>query len=110
MYYESLMEKLLDENNDEIIELQAEGGDNVKFEQVAVVNYEGNPYAILRPLSMREDQVAIFKLNPEDEDAIEVVVDEKIADDVLAVFQEEIDNYSEEDEEENHGGGNNNAK
>ena len=109
MYYESLMEKLLDEDNDEIIELKAEGGENVKFEQVAVVNYEGNPYAILRPLTMREDQVAIFKLDPEDEDAIEIVADEKVADAVLAVFQEEIDNYSEEDEED-YEGGNNNAK
>lgn len=96
MVYESLMEKLLDENNDEVIELQPDGGEVVKFEQIGVVVYEENLYAILHPVqdTLADDQVVVFKLNPDDEESMELVVDEKIAANVLEVYNN--DDYEEE--------------
>ena len=96
MYYESLLEKLLDENNDEIIELQPDGGEKVKFEQIAVVRYETKLYAILRPLELKEEQVVGFRLDEDDEENLELVTDENIAKKVLEVYENDND---EEDEE-----------
>ncbi len=95
MFYESVLEKLLDENNTDIIELQPEGGEKVKFEQIAVVRYDSKPYAILRPLELKEEQVVVFLLNEDDEESLELVTDENIAKKVLEVYA----NDDEEDEE-----------
>lgn len=93
MVYESLMEKLLDENNDEIIELQPDGGETVKFEQIAVVICDGEPYAIMHPLELKEDQVVVFHLDGDDEESMDLVTDEELAKKVLEV-------YENDDEEE----------
>ena len=93
MVYESLLEKLLDEDNTEIIELQPEGGEKVQFEQIGVVRYESKLYAILRPLELKEEQVVVFRLDEEDEENLELVTDENIAKNVLEV-------YAEDDEED----------
>ena len=85
----SLLDKLLDEDNDEIIELAADGGEKVKFQQIAVVMYEGKPYAILHPMDMAEDQVVVFRLDEYDEEMLELVYDEVLASNVLRVFQDE---------------------
>lgn len=93
MYYETLMEKLLDEDNDDVIELQPEGGEIIRFEQVGVVVYEGDPYAIMHPLQdgLTDDQVVVFKLDPDDEESTELVADEELAKKILEVYNDGID-------------------
>ena len=61
MVYESIVEKLFDEENDDIIELVQDGGQVVKFEQIAVVIYNTEYYAILRPLELKENDEFVIK-------------------------------------------------
>ena len=95
MVYESIVEKLFDEDNDEIIELQQ--GDNkvIKFEQIAVVLYNTEYYAILRPLELKEDEVVVFKIAEDDEDVLNLVLDEELAKKVLEVYKEDVEEINE---------------
>lgn len=90
MVYESIVEKLFDENNDDIIELQQDGGNVVKFEQIAVVVYNSEYYAILHPLELKEEEVVIFKLIEDDEDSMDLVVDEELSKKILEVYAEDV--------------------
>lgn len=90
MAYDTLLDQLMDEENTEIIELEQADGKLVRFEQIGVVDYEDSTYAMLRPLDMPEEQVIVFKLNPYDEDSLEFVADEKIAKQVIEIFNEEV--------------------
>lgn len=92
MIYESIVEKLFDESNDDIIELEQGDGKVVKFEQIAVVIYNSEYYAILRPLELKEDEVVIFKLIEDDEDSMDLVVDEELSKKILEVYEEDVNN------------------
>ena len=95
MVYESIVEKLFDDDNNDIIELSQEGGKVFKFEQIALVIYNEEYYAILRPLDMKEDEVVVFKVIENDEDSLDLVVDEKLAKKVLEVYAEDVQEYKE---------------
>ena len=62
----SVIEKILDEENDDPITMYDEEGNCFKFEQVAVIPYESELYAILYPLDqvegLEEAEVLIFHL------------------------------------------------
>ena len=90
MVYESILEKLFDEKNDDIIELVQDGGNVVKFEQIAVVVYSGQYYAILHPLELKNDEVVIFRIIEEDEDSLDLVVDEELSNKILEVYAEDV--------------------
>ncbi len=90
MVYESILEKLFDEDNHDIIELTPENGKNFKFEQIAVVVYESQYYAILRPLELGEDEVVVFRVNENDEDALDLVTDEELSNKILEVYKEDV--------------------
>ena len=90
MVYESIVEKLFDENNDDILELQVIDGKPVKFEQIAVIAYEGLYYAILHPIDLKDEEVVIFRLLDEDEDALDLVVDEELSKKILEVYAEDV--------------------
>ena len=90
MVYESIVEKLFDENNDDIIELQQSDGKVVKFEQIAVVAYESQYYAILHPIELKEDEVVIFHLLDDDEDSMDLIVDEELSKKILEVYTEDV--------------------
>ena len=91
MVYESIVEKLFDENNDDIIELHQGDNQIVKFEQIAVVIYDSVYYAILRPLDLKEDEVVIFKIVEDDEDCLDLVVDEELGKKILEVYKEDVE-------------------
>ncbi len=91
MVYESIVEKLFDENNEDIIELHQGDGKMIKFEQIAVVIYNAEHYAILRPLELKEDEVVVFKILDDDEDSLDLVLDEELAKKVLEVYQEDVE-------------------
>ena len=90
MVYESIVEKLFDEDNDDIIELEQGDGKIVKFEQVAVVVYESQYYAILHPLDLKEDEVVVFHILDDDEDTVELILDEELSKKVLEVYAEDV--------------------
>jgi len=94
MVYESIVEKLFDENNDDIIELAQIDGTIVKFEQIAVVSYESQYYAIMHPIELKDDEVVIFRLLDDDEDTMDLVVDEELSKKILEVY---IDDVNEND-------------
>ena len=62
----SVIEKILDEENDDPITMYDEEGNIFKFEQVAVIPYEGELYAILYPLDqvegVEEAEALVFHL------------------------------------------------
>ena len=90
MVYESIVEKLFDEDNDDIIELEQGDGKIVKFEQVAVVVYESQYYAILHPLDLKEDEVVVFHILDDDEDTLDLILDEELSKNVLEVYAEDV--------------------
>ncbi len=90
MVYESILEKLFDEKNDDIIELVQDGGNVVKFEQIAVVIYNSQYYAILHPLELKNDEVVIFRIIEEDEDSLDLVVDEELSKKILEVYAKDV--------------------
>lgn len=91
MVYESIVEKLFDENNDDIIELQQEDGKVLKFEQVAVVAYNSDYYAIMHPVELKkDDEVVVFRLIEDDEDSMDLVIDEELSKKVLEVYAEDV--------------------
>ncbi len=90
MVYESIVEKLFDEDNDDVIELEQGDGKIVKFEQVAVVTYNSQYYAILRPLDLKEDEVVVFHILDDDEDSLDLILDEELSKKVLEVYAEDV--------------------
>ena len=62
----SVIEKILDEENDDPITMYDEEGNCFKFEQVAVIPYEGELYAILYPIDqvegVEEAEALVFHL------------------------------------------------
>ncbi|MBS7401054.1 MAG: DUF1292 domain-containing protein [Eubacteriales bacterium] len=90
MVYESIVEKLFDEDNNDVIELDQGDGKIVKFEQIAVVAYNSQYYAILHPIELKEDEVVVFHILEDDEDAMDLVLDEELSKKVLEVYAEDV--------------------
>ena len=70
----SLLDTLLDPENCENIGLCGPDGEDVSFEQIAVIPLEGTVWFILRPVvpigNMQEDQALVFFIEEEDEDRL----------------------------------------
>ena len=79
----SILEKLFDSDNQENIFLFDEEGNEVELEQIAAINYEDEVYAVLHPLDAPEDEVLVFRIDPEDEESVILVEDEKLANEIL---------------------------
>lgn len=84
----TLLARLMDDGNNENIVLFDEDGDPVELEQIAVLPFEDEVYAILRPLDADEDAAAVFLVNPEDEESISVVEDEELATRILEEYND----------------------
>lgn len=85
----------MEEAYENIITLTDEAGDEVEFEVLDVVPYEGGDYAVLLPLDDDSDQpeAVILELLPgadgsEDEDVLQGVEEEAVLDAVFALFME----------------------
>jgi hypothetical protein len=96
---ESIIDILLNENNDQPITLYDENDKAVKFEQVAVIPMDDNLYAILKPIDAMEnvadDEAIVFAVN-EDEDgetSLEIEIDESIAMRVFEEYYKLLDEY-----------------
>ena len=94
MYEErSVIETLLDADDDSNISLYDEDGNEVEFEQIATVPYLGETYSILRPVGavdgFEEGDMAVFMLDliDRESDNILTVQDEDLAAAIFAEYE-----------------------
>ena len=92
----------MDENNEEldnIVTLKDEDGNDVKFEFLDLIDYEGEEYVVLLPAEETEDsepdEVVILKLEKDtdensDEETYVSVDDEYILNAVFEIFKEKF--------------------
>ena len=78
-------------DNDDIVTLLSDDGEEIDFIEVAGIAYRGNFYAVLQPVElldgMEEDEALVFKVTrgKDGEDKFEIELDDAIID---AVFEE----------------------
>ena len=87
----SLLTQLLDDENEENIYLFDDEDEVVEFEKISIIDYNGDKYAILRPLDADEDSAAVFKIDVEDEDSINQVEDDILASKIIDIHNESLD-------------------
>ena len=83
------------EELDNIIVLNDENGDEIEFEFLDLIEYEGEEYVVLLPHDEEEeaDEVVILKLedtDSEDEESYVSVDDEEILQNVFEIFKEKF--------------------
>lgn len=97
----SLVDRLFDEECEEIT-LQTEGGEDIVFEQVAVIPREEALYCVLKPKTegewINEDEAIVFRVDNKDgEEVLVVEGDEEVA---MSVFEEYLKLWDETNGEE----------
>ena len=74
------IEKLFDPENQDPIVMVDEEGNEVEFEQIAILPYEGSIYALLMPLTplegVGEDEAIVFVIEEQDGEANLAIVDD----------------------------------
>ena len=86
---ENIQAEEMDEEEATIITLTDDDGNEVEYEFLDSVDYEGKKYAVLIENSEEADEVEIFAVSEEGEDEIlEPVLDEKICAAVFGIFKE----------------------
>ena len=92
--YINPIDALYDEDNNDAIILFNEKGEEIAFEQIAIIPQGDKVYAILKPIQplegVGEDEGLVFFIN-DDEGILELITDEKIIDDVFAVYDELVE-------------------
>ena len=95
----SPIDKLFDENNSDPIVLFNEKGEEVSFEQIAIIPYDERVFAILKPMEktegVGEDEALVFEIvegdTEEDEEYLNLVSDMEVIDNVFKVYDKLID-------------------
>ena len=89
MNNEKYVDRLFDENNSENIFIKDNDGREIEFEQLAVVDFEENYYAVLQPVTpiegVGEDEIMMFLID-EEKDCLVYAEDERVIDGVYAEF------------------------
>ena len=97
------IDALFDENNNDAIILSNENGEEIAFEQVAIIPISETVYAILKPVNpmegVGEDEGLVFSIeqNEEGEEYLALTVDEDIIDAVFTVYEALVNAEYEED-------------
>ena len=97
------IDALYDENNSDVIILFNEKGEEIAFEQIALIPREDYTYVILKPVQpmegVGEDEGLVFSIQPDSEgnEGLVLTVDEKIIDEVFEVYEQLV---AEEDGDE----------
>ena len=86
------IEKLFDPENMDPIIMVDEEGNEVEFEQIAILPYEGGIYALLKPLAplegVGEDEAIVFAIEEQDGEANLAIVDDlAIIDGVFDLYE-----------------------
>ncbi len=93
-YFDELLDKIYDEENSEAIVLTNENGQEIAFEQIALIPQNEKVYIIMKPVQplegLGEDEGLVFLID-EGLRRFELVVDEEIIDQVFAVYDELVE-------------------
>ena len=83
-------EILAEEEQASILTLTDENGEEIEFEFLDLVEYEGDEYIILLPVEAVETEVVVLKVEPIDEEneSYVSVNDEQTLNEVYAIFKE----------------------
>lgn len=93
----SILDALLDPKNDDTITLTDDENNQFKFDQVAVVPYENEIYALLAPHGhiegIGEDEAVVMKVytNDQGEEVLESIVDDKLLDTIFDKYYKMFD-------------------
>jgi uncharacterized protein YrzB (UPF0473 family) len=96
------IDALFDEDNNDVIVLFNERGEEVPFEQIALIPIAEKIYVILKPVNaiegVGEDEGLVFSVeeNADGAEYLMLVTDEKIIDDVFAIYDELVEAEEEE--------------
>lgn len=101
----SIFDKLFDENNSDRIVLYNNKGEALEFEQVAVIPIEGKIYAILTLITpadgISSDDCYVFEICDDGEQrSFNLVHDDELCDEVLAVYMGLVDLLESEEAED----------
>ena len=82
--------EILMEEEESILTLTDEHGDEIQFEYLDCIEYEGKEYLILMPLDEESNEIVILEIQPVDEENENYVAveDEAILDTVYGIFKE----------------------
>ena len=88
---EILMEEM--ENEAPLITLEDEEGNEMEFEFLDIVEYEGEEYIVLIENNEDADEVVILKINPIDDETEEYlsIEDEELLDKLFDIFKKKYD-------------------
>ena len=91
MANEEFMEEM--ENEGTLITLEDEEGNEVEFEFLDVVEYEGEEYVVLIENDEEADEVVILKINPIDDDTEEYtsIEDEDLLEKLFEIFKQKYE-------------------
>ncbi len=98
------IERLLDENDLGTIVLYDENDKEVEFEQIAIIPYQNEVYAILKPVEKMEgvadDEAIVFLLDADEEsdEVLSVVEDDAVIDAVFDAYYKLLDEDNENNE------------
>ena len=88
-YFDELLDKIYDENNSDVLVLFNENGEEISFEQIALIPNGEIVYLIVKPVTpiegLGEDEGLVFQIN-EGLRRFELVTDEEIIDKVFDVY------------------------
>jgi uncharacterized protein YrzB (UPF0473 family) len=92
----SPIDQLFDENDSDPIVLYGEDGQEVAFEQIALIPLEGRVYVIMQPIEllegMADDEAIVFEIQENDDEAVlSIVFDDEIMDAVFAKYYALLD-------------------
>ncbi len=98
---------LFDETNNDAIVLFSEKGEEIAFEQVALIPIKSKTYAILKPLKpmegVGENEGLVFSIEVSKEDGQEylaLVTEDTVIDEVFAIYDKLVDEEEEAEKEE----------
>ena len=93
-------ETLLPEEEVSILTLTDENGQDVNFEYLDCIEYEGVEYLVLMPEDEEDDSVVILEVEPVDEEVENylAVEDEAVLNAVFAIFKEKFKDVIEFEE------------
>lgn len=78
------------EEDDSILTLTDENGQDTQFEYMDCIAYEGKEYLLLMPLETQENEIVILEIQPVDQENENylAVEDEAVLDAVYGIFKE----------------------
>ena len=82
--------EILMEEDDSILTLTDENGEDMRFEYLDCIEYQGIEYLVLMPVDEETNEIVILQIQPVDEENENylAVEDEAVLDAVYAIFKE----------------------